>query len=217
MDLERARLNMVESQIRTWDVLDDRVLEAVRLVRREAFVPDAHRGIAFADLEIPLGHGEVMLTPKLEARLLQELSLTGAERVLEVGTGSGYMTALLARFSAHVVSVDIHADFLERAATRLAAEGITNITLEHGNAAAGWAARAPFDAIVLTGSVPVLPAPLVDQLRAGGRLIAVVGEAPAMTAWLCSRLADGQTTRNGLFDTCIAPLVGAPQPERFVF
>jgi protein-L-isoaspartate(D-aspartate) O-methyltransferase len=217
MDLERLRYNMVESQIRTWEVLDQQVLDTLFAVKREEYVPEKYRPLAFVDMEIPLGHGEVMLAPKLEARMLQELTLQPTDRVLEVGTGSGYMTALLAQRCAHVYSVELHADFSASAGAKLASHGVRNVTLEVGDAATGWSRHAPYDAIVLTGSVPLLPAQLKTQLRPGGRLLAVVGEEPVMTAMLITCVTEGAWNQTGLFETCIAPLRNAPQPERFVF
>lgn len=217
MDIERARTNMIESQIRTWEVLDQQVLDTLAQVKRELYVPERYRPLAFVDMEIPLGHGEVMLSPKLEARLLQELTLKKSDRVLEVGTGSGYMTALLAALAGEVVSVEIRQEFSAAASVKLAANGVDNVSLAVGNAAEGVSAQAPFDAIVLTGSVPVLSDALRKQLRPGGRLLAVVGDAPAMTARLVTRVADGVYNETGLFETCIAPLRDVRQPERFVF
>jgi protein-L-isoaspartate(D-aspartate) O-methyltransferase len=168
-------------------------------------------------MEIPLGHGEVMLAPKLEARMLQELTLKPTDRVLEVGTGSGYLTALLAHRAGHVYSVELHADFAAAAGARLATHGVRNVTLEVGDAARGWSKHAPYDAIVLTGSVPMLAPQLKTQLRPGGRLLAIIGEPPVMTATLVTCVTEGAWNQTGLFETCIAPLRNAPQPERFVF
>ena len=217
MDFERARFNMVEQQIRPWDVLDPRVLERLFCVRREDYVPQPYRALAFADMEIPLGHGEKMLQPKLEARLVQDLALKDTDRVLEVGTGSGYMTALLAGLSAHVYSVEIIAEFSASAAARLQAHGIRNVTLETGDAARGWDRHAPYDAIVLTGSVPLLPESFRRSLSPGGRLMAVVGEPPVMQAQLVTCVSTGVYNTVGLFETCIAPLRNALQPKKFVF
>lgn len=217
MDFERARFNMVEQQIRTWEVLDQNILDLLFRLHREDFVPERYRALSFADMEIPLGHGECMLAPKLEARMVQALALTGNERILEVGTGSGYMTALLANLGAHVYSVEIIPEFSASAAARLRAHGIANVTLETGDAARGWDRHSPYDAIVLTGSVPVLPAAFPGSLAVGGRLIAVVGEPPVMEARLVTCAAAGAYRSAGLFETCIAPLRNAVQPERFVF
>jgi protein-L-isoaspartate(D-aspartate) O-methyltransferase len=217
MDIERARYNMIESQIRTWEVLDQTVLDTLSALKREEFVPAQYRPLAFVDMEIPIGHGEVMLAPKLEARLLQELTLRKGDRVLEVGTGSGYVTALLGTLAGLVYSVEIHPDLSAGAAARLAAHGIENVTLEVGDAAQGWKRHAPYDAILLTGSLPILPGSWRDQLAPGGRLLAVVGDPPAMTARLVTCVTAGAYNEVGLFETCIAPLRNAPQPERFVF
>lgn len=217
LDVERARFNMVEQQIRTWEVLDQRVLDLLARVRREEFVPPQHRALAFADMEIPLGHGEKMLAPKIEARLVQELALQPADRILEVGTGSGYMTALLASLGGHVYSVDIIAEFTRSAGARLSTHGFNNVTLDTGDAARGWDRHGPYDAIVLTGSVPVLPEAFPKSLKPGGRLIAVVGEPPVMEARLVTCATAGAYGATGLFETCITPLRNALQPEKFVF
>jgi protein-L-isoaspartate(D-aspartate) O-methyltransferase len=217
MDFERARFNMVEQQIRPWEVLDPRVLELLFRVRREYYVPDEYRALAFADMEIPLGHGEKMLAPKLEARFLQDLELNPADRILEVGTGSGYMTALLASLGGHVYSVEIMPEFSRRASERLRRLGILNVTLDVGDGARGWDRHGAYDAIVLTGSVPVLPESFQKSLNPGGRLIAVVGEPPVMEAQLITCVTAGVYNNVGLFETCIPALRNAPQPEKFVF
>ena len=220
-DIEHARFNMVEQQIRTWEVLDQQVLDLLFAVRREDFVPPQYRTLAFVDMEIPLvDHaqpGEHMLAPKLEARLLQELAVKPTDRILEVGTGSGYLTALLAKRGAHVTSVEINPHFSAAAAVKLADHGITNVTLEIGDAARGWASKAPYDVIVLTGSEPVLAEEFQRSLKPGGRLLAVVGEAPVMEARLSTCAGGGACDTVTLFETCIAALRNAPQPERFVF
>jgi len=217
MNLEQARATMVDSQIRTWEVLDQRVLDTVLRVQREAFAPSQYASLAFVDMEIPIGHGEVMLAPKLEARMLQELTLKDTDRVLEVGTGSGYMTALLAALSGHVYSVDLYEDFTQSAAEKLKALDVKNVTIETGDAHRGWTGHAPYDAILLTGSVPLLPPEFKTQLRVGGRLLAVVGEPPIMTAILYTCVAEGALNEVGLFETCIAPLRNLTRPDRFVF
>ncbi|MBM3341035.1 MAG: protein-L-isoaspartate O-methyltransferase [Betaproteobacteria bacterium] len=217
IDLERARFNMVEQQIRPWEVLDTKVLDLLYRVKREAFVPEAYRELAFADLEIPIGLGEKMLSPKLEARMLQELAITPSDRILEVGTGSGYMTALLASQGAHVYSVDIVDAFIKIASDRLTQHGLRNVTLEHGDAARGWEKHGPYDVIVLTGSVPVLAQSFQQSLNAGGRMVAVVGEAPVMEARLITCAAAGAYNTASLFETCIPALRNAPQRQRFSF
>lgn len=217
MNIDQARFNMVEQQIRPWEVLDPRVLELLFAVRREEFVPPEHRALAFADLEVPLGHGEAMMQPKVEARILQELDLAPAESVYEVGTGSGYLTALLARSARHVTSAEIHADLQARAARNLRAAAIDNVTLIPGDGARAPLASGPFDVIVLTGSTPVLPQAFLDALAVGGRLFAVVGDAPAMKALLLRQPAAGTFQRVELFETLLKPLVNAEQPPRFRF
>ncbi len=216
-DIERLRITMIEQQIRTWEVLDQRVLDLLLRVRREEFVPAPYRALAFFDMEIPLGHGEKMLQPKLEARMVQELGLSRKDHILEVGTGSGYMTALLASLGGHVCSVDIVSEFTRDAAAHLAAHGITNVSLDTGDAARGWNKRGPYDAIVLTGSVPVLAPEFKTSLKPGGRLLAVVGEPAVMEAQLVTHAGGGAFNTLNLFETCITPLKNAPQPERFVF
>ncbi len=217
MNLEQARFNMVEQQIRPWEVLDQAVLDLLYAVPREEFVPAAFRKLAFVDMEIPLGEGEAMMAPKVEARVVQELALKKTDRVLEVGTGSGYLTALLARCAAHVTSLEIRPQLAAFGRDNLARHGADNVTLEVGDGARGDAKRAPYDAIVLTGSTPVLPAGLKEQLAPGGRLFAVVGEAPVMVAQLVTCTAPGAFGTRALFDTVLAPLVNAAQPPRFKF
>jgi protein-L-isoaspartate(D-aspartate) O-methyltransferase len=217
MNFEQARFNMVEQQIRTWEVLDQAVLDLLYAVPREGFVPPAYRRLAFADMEIPIGEGERMMAPKLEARIVQEVSPRKTERVLEVGTGSGYLTALLARRAAQVHSVEIRPALAAFGRGNLERHGADNVTLETGDAARGWPLRAPYDVIVLTGSTPVLPKSLLEQLLPGGRLFAVVGEAPVMAARLVVCSAPGAFRSVELFDTLLAPLVNAQPPPRFIF
>ena len=217
MDIEHARFNMVEQQIRPWDVLDPVVLDLLMRLHREDFVPEQHRALAFVDMEIPLGHGETMLSPKLEARMLQELGIQHGDSILEIGTGSGYMTALLASLGRHVYSVEIVPEFTRTAAARLTTHNISNVTLETGDAARGWDKHGPYDVIVLTGSVPVLPESFQQSLNPGGRLLAVTGVAPVMHARLLTRAAGGACNTITLFETCTAPLKNALQLQRFVF
>lgn len=217
MDIEVARVNMIESQVRTWEVLDQQILDLLLQVKREEFVPAQYRGLAFADMEIPIGHGEVMLQPKLEARMLQELGVRPGDRVLEVGTGSGYVTGLLSRLAREVFSIDVVQEFSESAKKRLASHGYANVTLEVGDAAAGWSRYAPYDAILMTGSMPMMPEELKAQLAVGGRMVAVIGRPPIMTAHLYTQAVAGAYNSIGLFETSIPPLKHARQPERFVF
>jgi protein-L-isoaspartate(D-aspartate) O-methyltransferase len=217
MNLEQARNNMVEQQIRTWEVLDQDVLDLLYLVPREDFVPPQHKALAFSDMEIPIGEGERMWQPKLEARVIQELNIRKTDHVLEVGTGSGYLTALLSHRAGHVHSVEIKPALAEFGRNNLSRQGLDNVTLHAGDAARGWPRQAPYDVIVLTGSTPVLPRAFLEQLAPGGRLFAVVGEAPAMSARLVSCSARGACASVDLFETVIAPLVNAEQPSRFKF
>jgi protein-L-isoaspartate(D-aspartate) O-methyltransferase len=217
MDIEQARYNMVEQQIRPWDVLDQDVLDLLLKVRREDFVPQAHQALAFVDMEIPLGHGQAMWTPKLEARVLQELAIRPTDRVLEIGTGSGYLTALLASQAASVVSVDIFPEFTADATRKLRAHGFDNVTLNTADAARDWPDEAGFDVIVLTGSTPLLSEAWLRRLNVGGRLFAITGVAPVMHAQLITRTAPEATRSVTLFETCVASLVNAPQPAAFVF
>lgn len=216
MDIELARYNMVEQQVRTWEVLDPEVLDRMQSLAREDFVPDRYRLLAYADLDLPIGHGEVMLAPKLQARIVQSLALEREDRVLEIGTGTGYMTALLARLAGHVVSVEIVPELSAGAAQRLAAHRIDNVELAVGDAARGWTGGR-YEAIAITGSMPVLAPVWLDALPAGGRLFAVLGDAPVMKAVLIERGGSGAITRTELFETCIPPLRNAPEPERFRF
>ena len=221
MNFEQARFNMVEQQIRPWEVLDQAVLDLLYAVPREEFVPPAYRTLAFSDMEIPIEGGarggERMWAPKIEARVLQELSVKKSDRVLEVGTGSGYLTALLAHRAAQVRSVEINPALAAFGAANLLRHGVENVALETGDAAHGWAEHAPYDVIVLTGSTPLLPDAFVGQLAPGGRLFAVIGDAPVMAARVLTRTAGGACSSVDLFETQLAPLVNCEQPQRFRF
>jgi len=216
MDIEQARFNMVEQQIRTWEVLDQEVLDLLFTVKREDFVPAAYRMLAFADLELPLGDGERMWTPKIEARVVQDLALAPGDEVLEVGTGSGYLTALLASRSAVVTSVECNARLAADAARKLARAGIRNLRLATGDAARGWG-KDRYDVIVLTGSLPVFDDAFLAQLKPGGRVFAVVGEAPVMTARIVRWVGPDSFTTADRFETVIAPLKNVAVPARFTF
>ena len=217
MNFEIARHNMVEQQVRPWDVSDDRILELIARAPREDYVPAPYRNIAFADLNIPLGHGEVMMSPKLEARLLQELEIAPTDKILEIGTGSGYLTALLASLGRHVVSIDCETEFTVTAATKLGRHGIRNITLETGCGARGWDRQQPYDAIVITGSLPILPEAFRQSLAPGGRLIAIVGQSPVMDVIRVRRLDAVTFREDSLFETDLPPLRNAIEPAKFVF
>lgn len=217
MNVEQARANMVEQQIRPWEVLDQDVLDLLYVVPREEFVPAKHRSLAFSDLEIPIGEGERMWAPKIEARVLQELNVKKTDRVLEVGTGSGYLTALLSHRAAHVFSIEIKPKLAAFGRANLERHGAENVTIETGDAARGWPSRAPCDVIVLTGSTPILPGAFMEQLASGGRLFAVVGEPPVMTARIVTAAAPDAWRTTDLFETVIAPLVNAERPSRFRF
>ncbi|GMU72108.1 MAG: protein-L-isoaspartate O-methyltransferase [Burkholderiales bacterium] len=216
MDVEQARFNMVEQQIRPWEVLDPAVLDLLFTVRREEFVPSAYRALAFADLEIPIGEGESMWAPKLEARALQELAPRRGETVLEIGTGSGYLTALIASLAGHVTSVEIHGRFSREAAGRLRRAAIDNVELVVGDGSRGFG-NDSYDAILLSGSTPILHEAFFRQLKPGGRVFAIVGDAPAMTAKLFRFSAPGACAVTSLFETVVKPLVNAPAPARFAF
>ena len=216
LNIEQARFNMIEQQIRTWEVLDQHILEVLTQTPREEFVPEAHRALAFSDLQIPLGHGQSMLHPKMEGRILQTLAIRPTDRILEIGTGSGYLTACLAKLGSHIDSVDIHADFIDGAALRLDAHELGNVTLSVGDAAAGWSQGAPYDAIVISGSLPVATPVFQQQLAPGGRLFMVTGGAPAMQAWLITRVGANDFSRECLFETVLPPLINAVTAPQFV-
>lgn len=215
MNIEQARFNMIEQQIRPWEVLDPKVLDLLFVVKREDFVPAAYRNLAFADMEIPLGEGQVMLAPRIEARLLQELMVRKTDKVLEIGTGSGYMAALLAARAEHVISLECRPALADFARSNLERAGVANVTVECADGIRGWVQRAPFDVIVLSGAVPEVPAAILKQLRVGGRLAAVVGAAPAMEAQIITCVAEGVFNTVNLFETVIPALDGAVAKREF--
>lgn len=217
MNFEQARTNMVENQVRPWEVLDGRVLEVIGRVRREDFVAAEHRQLAFADLCLPLGHGEVMMKPVVEGRVLQALELQPTDRVLEIGTGSGYLSACLASLSAHVVSVDIHADFIAAAAERLHQAGIGNVSLVTGEAVHAWQPDGLFDALAVTGAVAEIPPRWLTWLKPGARALVVSGQSPVQRANLLTHEAAGHFREEGLFETDLPYLVHAEPAPRFVF
>lgn len=215
MNIEHARFNMIAQQIRPWGVLDSNALSALEEVPREAFVPPEFRHLAFADLEIPIGRGQTMMEPKLGARLFQALAPRPGEKILEIGTGSGYVTALLAHAGATITTVEIYPELLESAAETLGALGVDNVSLEAGDASAGWPKGDAWDGILLTASVPQLPAAFVESLAPEGRIIAVVGKAPAMEAVRVERDGAGSLLMTSLFDTQLPPMVNAPDSHVF--
>ncbi len=221
MNTEKARFNMIQQQIRPWEVLDPEVLALLSVVKREEFVPANHRDLAFADVEIPLKAnavpGQTMLAPRVEARLLQELAIRNTDKVLEIGTGSGYMAALLAAKAEFVYTVEIDAELVEMARRNLQRAGVANVSVDLGDAAQGWSLYAPYDVIVVSASMPLLPQALLRQLKIGGRLVAIVGEEPTMEAQLVKRTEENAFSTVNLFETVVAPLVNAQQREKFVF
>ena len=221
MNIEQARFNMIEQQIRPWDVLDLDVLDLLLVAKRENFVPAAHQNLAFMDTEIPLPCGQNMFTPKLEARILQEVAVKKHENVLEIGAGSGYMAALLALKARHVTTVEIEPELKALAERTLAANGITNVRVELGDGARGWAGSgsegAPYDVIVISGSLPVLPDAFLQQIKIGGRILAIVGDAPVMSAELVTRVSDTAFNTVKLFETSVKPLKNAATPSHFRF
>lgn len=216
MDWEKARYFMVEQQIRPWDVLDPTVLDLLFKVRREEFVPQDKRDLALVDMELPLGNGQKMWQPKLEARVVQELMITSSDRVLEIGTGTGYLTALMASLASQVTSVEINAEQAEVAVANLKKAGIRNAKVVVGDASLGWNAPTTFDVIVVGASLPVVPDELKNQLAVGGRLFVVSGDLPIMSGTLITRSTEGFSSTK-LFETVLPQLQNARQPERFVF
>lgn len=217
MNIEQARFNMIQQQIRPWDVLDPAVLSLLEIVRREDFVPPAYRALAFVDTEVPLPAGQCMLAPKVEARLLQELKVMKHENVLEVGAGSGYMAALLAHRARHVTTLEIVPELAAMAAANLKRAAVVNVTVKQADGAKGLPDEAPFDVIVLSGSVAELPQALLAQLKVGGRLVAIVGQQPVMRATLVTRSSEHGFASVELFDTVAPRLQGFAEPARFAF
>ncbi len=216
MNFEQARQNMVENQVRPWEVLDLRVLDVLTQVRREDFVAPAHRNMAFADLGLPLGHGEVMMKPVVEGRVLQALELQDTDEVLEIGTGAGFLTACMAKLARQVTSVDIHADFIATAGERLGKAGIANVRLEVAEAVDAYQPRGVFDAVVVTGAVHIVPERFVRWLKTGGRMFVVRGDSPAQQALLLTHEGDGRYREESLFETDLPYLAHAAPARRFV-
>ena len=216
MNFLQARFNMVEQQIRTWEVLDQHLLSLVGALPRERFVPAAYERLAYADTEVPLVDGQRMLAPKLVARALQSLSVRRADLVLEVGTGSGYGTALLAEMSRHVISVELSAQLHATARQVLTDQGVENITLCQGDGSAGWPQEGPYDVIVFNGSVAEAGRLPREQLNAGGRMFVIAGDVPAMEALLITRAPNGEFVQESLFETVVPRLQGAERVQEFV-
>jgi protein-L-isoaspartate(D-aspartate) O-methyltransferase len=217
MNLEQARFNMIEQQIRPWDVLDTEVLHLLSVVKREDFVPLAHKALAFVDMEIPLGHGQVMLAPRVEARMLQDAAVQKHEKVLEIGSGSGYMTALLAHRAQRVISLEINPELAAMARTNLQKAGIHNAEVRNVDGSIGAPVEGPFDVIVLCGSVAELPQNLLSNLKIGGRLIAIVGNEPIMRETLVTRTGEADFTSSQPWDTVVPRLLNFPEPSHFKF
>lgn len=219
MNIEKARFNMIEQQIRTWDVLNTEILEVLTVVKREAFVPAAYKSLAFVDTEIPLPGGEFMFSPKMEARILQDVAAKKHETVLEIGAGSGYMAALLAHQARYVTTVEIDSTLKAMAEKNLADYGVSNVEVVLGNGAQGWSVdgNTQYDVIVISGSLPVLPDAFLKQLRVGGRLFVIVGEPPAMSAEIVTRTSDTMYNTAHIFETNVKPLREAVVPSAFVF
>ncbi|MFT3856232.1 MAG: protein-L-isoaspartate O-methyltransferase [Aquabacterium sp.] len=217
MNVEQARFNMIEQQIRPWDVLDTSVLELLSAVRREDFVPAEHQAQAFMDLEIPLGNGRSLLAPRVEARMVQDLNLSKRDTVLHIGALTGYVTALLAHKARRVIALESDAALCAAARDNLRKAGVSNAEVVQNDGTQGFTGQAPYDAIVLTGSVASVPQALLDQLKVGGRLLAIVGGEPVMQATLHTRVNDSQFSRQALFDTLAPRLPGFREPSRFQF
>ena len=216
INVDQARFNMVEQQIRPWEVLDQRVLNVIGQIPREAFVPPQYRSLAFADVRIPLGHHQVMMNPNVEGRLLQALNITPTDSILEIGTGSAYLSACLAKLGARVLSVDLFADFTQAAAQKLKHQGIKTVNLRTGDAAHGWGEQR-YDVIAITGSLPILPQHWQQRLKVNGRLFVIVGQAPAMEALLITRSSENEWIQDSLFDTELPALLNIDTPDIFEF
>ena len=217
MNIEQARFNMIEQQIRPWDVMDADVLHLLSVVKREDFVPLAYRALAFADMEIPLGQGQFMLAPKVEARLLQDAAVQKHEKVLEIGTGSGFMASLLAHRAQRVISLEIDPELAKLARANLQKAGIHNAEVRNEDGSIGAPAEGPFDVIMLCGSVAEAPQTLLSNLKIGGRLIAIVGDEPMMRATLITRTGEADFKTSQPWDTVAPRLLGFPEPSHFTF
>ena len=218
-NIEQARFNMVEQQVRPWEVLDQQVLDTLATVPREAYVPDAYSNVAFADTELPLGHDEQMMKPVIEGRMLQALDVDATDKVLEIGTGSGFITACLAELSHQVISIEIQEELAEQAAAKLKAQNVSNVTVKTGDALAIASTHGTFDVIAVTGSLP--QAKDADNLKAllntGGRMFVVIGEGVVMEACLITRTGEKQWTCEALFETELPPLTNTSTANTFKF
>lgn len=217
MNIEQARFNMIEQQIRPWEVLDQDVLNLLSIVKREHYVPAAYVDLAFADLEVPLPNDQHMLAPRVEARVLQEIAVKKHESVLEIGAGSGYMAALLAHRAQKVLTVEIDTELVDFARANFVKNGVLNAEVVQGDGSRGWAGNAPYDVICVSGGLPVVPQELLEQLKVGGRLAAFVGGAPVMEAQIITRMDEKQYRIASVFETWVEPLENAVQPSRFKF
>ena len=217
MNFEQARFNMVEQQIRPWEVLDFGVLDVLMSVRREEFVPEAYKGVALSEAEIPLGNGSAMLIPVIEGKILQAVQVKASDKVLEVGAGSGYFAALLAAKAEWVRTVEIDPALVNMAHDNLKRYGVENVIVEEGDAIRGWPSNAPYDLIVVSGGVPFIPETLLQQVKVGGRLFAFVGEQHLMTAQLVTCVAEGKYTTESLFENAVPMMRNAPQKNAFSF
>ena len=216
-DYKHARFNMIEQHVRTAEVLEHNVLDIIGQLPRETFVPEGYASLAFCDTNIPLAHGQCMMKPIQEGRMLQALDIQEQDRILEIGTGSGYVTAMLAQLGKHVISIDIHKEFQEAAQAALSTQGITNVTLETGDASKGWDAQAPYDVIAVTGSMPLLADELKQQLTIGGRMYVILGNVSPMSATLVTRISENQWSEKALYETEMPALDNVEQPSAFVF
>lgn len=217
MNFEQARYNMIEKQIRPWEVLDQETLELFSNIHREDFIPDDYKALALSDTKIPLLHNQVTMTPNVEARLLQGLKVEKHEKVLEIGTGCGYLTALLASRGGVVHSVDIFAEFTQLARPRLDKYGLDNVHLITGDAINGWLDAAPYDVIVVTGSIPFLRDDYQQQLNINGRMFVIIGCSPVMEATIITRIGNSEFSSESLFETDLPALIGAPSGHVFKF
>lgn len=217
MNYEEARFNMVEQQVRPWDVLDPQVLDVMASVPRENFVPEQYKNLAYSDCGVPIGNQQEMMKPVLVGRMLQALNIKDDEVVLEVGTGTGYLTACLAKLGSYVYSVDINEDFMPQAQRNLSSLAIDNVTLQTGDASKGWAERPSYDVIVITGSMPEVPETYKQSLEVGGRLFVVVGDAPAMRAMLITRVTDDIWSEETFIETELPALTNSSKAPVFEF